>query len=543
MKFSMQKRIATLAFAIILIFSAKLYAASLTGASNVNVGDTFTLTYNFGQSVGAYDNISVSYDSNVFEYVSGDPLNESVWYDSSAEQYGISTKSYTFRAKNSGSARVAVVANGVVSADSSMTRTETVTAEKLVNVQAVVAPQEKPTTTQNTQGNVNPTSSTASGNNYLSYLQISEEGLSPFFARNVVDYAITVGENVSSIEVLALPDDPNARVEISGNTNIVEGDNYINIKVTAENGYYRNYTITVTKVKDTTKANAFLENLIIEGYEFTKPFQAESLSYDLGEIPFGIESFNIAAIAKDPNAKVEIVGADKLVESGEGLITVKVTAQDGTTTREYKVKYTVKAAGAEELQEKQMQDYLKDIQGAQGKKAVFVSYLKYIWAAIKKNYLLVLMYALLLVNFIVIIVLSRKLKKAKDYTYESQNEDKTILKVEAQDKEETSQIEESVRQHVKIEPPKVELLKEDDQVSQETTTVDLPKLGRAGSRAEDIVEESEVKPEIKAANPGKIQLVDLDKNEGPKDELTFNIFDNLNEEDIKRLLDDQIDKE
>ena len=127
MKFSIQKRIATLAFAIILVFSAKLYAASLTGASNVNVGDTFTLTYNFGQSVGAYDNISVSYDSNVFEYVSGDPLNESIWYDSSAEQYGITTKSYTFRAKNSGSARVAVVANGVVSADSSMTRTETVT--------------------------------------------------------------------------------------------------------------------------------------------------------------------------------------------------------------------------------------------------------------------------------------------------------------------------------------------------------------------------------------------------------------------------------
>ena len=283
-----------------------------------------------------------------------------------------------------------------------------------------------------------------------------------------------------------------------------------------------NYTITVTKVKDTSKANAFLENLIIEGYEFTKPFQAESLSYDLGEIPFGLESFNIAAIAKDPNAKIEIVGADKLVDSGEGVITIKVTAQDGTTTKEYKVKYTVKAAGAEELQEKQMQDYLKDIQGAQ------------------KNYLLVIMYALVLINFIVILVLARKLKKAKDYTYEPEQEDKTILKVESEDTQETPQIEETVHQHVKIEPPKVELLKEDDEVSQETTTVELPKLGRAGSRAEIIKEE---KVDVKAETPGKIQLVDLDKNEGPQDELTFNIFENLNEEDIKRLLDDQIDKE
>ena len=264
------------------------------------------------------------------------------------------------------------------------------------------------------------------------------------------------------------------------------------------------------------------------------------MSYDLGEIPFGLESFNIAAIAKDPNAKVEIVGADKLVDSGEGVITVKVTAQDGTTTKEYKVKYTVKAAGAEELQEKQMQDYLKDIQGAQGKKAVFVSYLKYIWAAIKKNYLLVIMYALVLINFIVILVLARKLKKAKDFTYEPEQEDKTILKVESEDTQETPQIEEPVHQHVKIEPPKVELLKEDDELSQETTTVELPKLGRAGSRAETIKEE---KVDVKAETPGKIQLVDLDKNEGPQDELTFNIFENLNEEDIKRLLDDQIDKE
>ena len=133
--------------------------------------------------------------------------------------------------------------------------------------------------------------------------------------------------------------------------------------------------------------------------------------------------------------------------------------------------------------------------------------------------------------------------KAKDFTYEPEQEDKTILKVESEYTQETPQIEEPVHQHVKIEPPKVELLKEDDEVSQETTTVELPKLGRAGSRAEEIVMESEVKTEIKAETPGKIQLVDLDKNEGPQDELTFNIFENLNEEDIKRLLDDQIDKE
>jgi hypothetical protein len=61
------------------------------------------------------------------------------------------------------------------------------------------------------------------------------------------------------------------------------------------------------------------------------------------------------------------------------------------------------------------------------------------------------MYALVLINFIVILVLARKLKKAKDFTYEPEQEDKTILKVESEDTQETPQIEEPVHQHVKIE--------------------------------------------------------------------------------------------
>ena len=40
-----------------------------------------------------------------------------------------------------------------------------------------------------------------------------------------------------------------------------------------------------------------------------------------------------------------------------------------------------------------------------------------------------------------------------------------------------------------------------------------------------------------------IKLVDLDKDEGPQDELTFNIFENLTDEDIKKMLDEQIENE
>ena len=372
-----------------------------------------------------------------------------------------------------------------------------------------------PDNTQNTPGNIQPESNTSSGNNYLRYLQLSEEGLTPYFTKNITDYAISVGENVDSIEVLARAEDPNASVEISGNTNLVDGDNIITIKVTAQNGYYRIYTIIVTKSADKEKSNAYLESLIVEGYELNRDFQSEVLEYDIGEILSTVEYLNVVAATKDRDAKIEIIGSDKLVDSGEGEIIIKVTAPDGTTTKEYKIKYTVKAATQEEESEQEMKDYLKDIQDSKGKKELVLSYLKYIWAAIKKNYLLVLMYLLILFEFIYIIVLRRKVKKLKENGSGGDgpdtDPDKTILKVDKKQEEPSLPSgEQNISTSVNIEPPKVDLL--EDSPKDET---EPQKLGRKGS-----LEKSTFKAE-EISNSSGIKLVDLDKNEGPKDELTF----------------------
>lgn len=521
------KRIAIMIFTCILFITSSIYAASITGNSNIYVGDTVTVTFNFGQNVAAYDDLSVSYDSNIFEYVSGDSLKEEVWWDQTEASNGIATKTYTFRAKKAGSSRIAVVANGVTSANNDMTSLGTITAEKMINVseRAQETPQEKPTSTPNTPGNVNTGSNTSSGNNYLKYLQISEEGLTPNFTRNITDYAISVGENVNSIEVLARAEDTNARVEVTGNTNLVDGDNKINIKVTAENGYYRIYTIIVTKSANKEKSNAYLESLIIENFNLDKEFQSESLEYSIGEILSTINNINIIATPKDKDAKVEIIGADNLVKSGEGEIIIKITAPDGTTTKEYKLKYTVKEATDEEIAQKEMKDYLKEIHDSKTKKELVISYLKYIWAAIKKNYLLVIMYSVVLIQFIIILVLSCKLRKSKNNNDDPDSQDKTILKVEQETKKENLP-EQNIQENIKIEPPKVELL--DEPVVEEH-------VGRKGSL-------SYKAEEIENTQSG-IKLVDLDKNDGPKDELTFNIFENLNDEDIKKMLEEQIDKD
>ena len=537
------RKITTIILALVILVGTNIYAASLSGNSSVKVGDTFTLTFNFGTNVGAYDSLNVSYDTTMFEYVSGDALSESVWWDQTTESKGISTKTYTFKALKEGSSRITVVSNGTISANETMDSLGTVTAEKMVN--AYVPKDESQNQNQTPPvtppANTNTQKPTSNSNNYLKYLQISEEGLTPNFTRNVTEYSVAVGENVNSLQILARAEDSNARVEISGHESIKEGENKVQIKVTAQNGYYRIYTITVTKTKDKDKSNAYLENLIIEDFNLDKVFQSEVLEYNIGEILSTQQVINVVAATKDPEATIEIIGANTLAKVGEGEIIVKVVAPDGVTQKEYRIKYMVKEATIEDEAEQEMKEYLKDIQNNKSNKEVAIAYIKYIWAAIKKNYLLVLMYLLILIEFINIVALRKKVKKLSNEDEEDGPDDtppseKEILKVEIkEDKSMEEQLEPTTTTE-NMQTMQIPLLDE-----KRVDDTEIQRIGRRGSlekntsRAEGIEEE--------APQSSGIRLVDLDKNDGPKDELTFNIFDNLTDEDIKRMLEDQMDKD
>lgn len=542
------RKISTLILALVVLVSTNIYAASLSGSSSVKVGDTFTLTFNFGTNVGAYDSLNVSYDTSMFEYVSGDALSESVWWDQSIESQGISTKTYTFRALKEGSSRITVISNGTISANEAMDSLGTVTAEKMVNA---YVPKDEDNTSQtptvtppanNTNTNTNTQSPTLNSNNYLKYLQINEEGLTPNFTRNVTDYSLAVGENVNSLQVLARAEDSNARVEISGHESIKEGDNKVQIKVTAQNGYYRIYTITVTKTKDKDKSNAYLENLIIENFNLDKTFQSEVLEYSIGEVLSTQEVINVVASTKDPEATIEIMGANTLAKAGDGEIIVKVVAPDGVTQKEYRIKYTVKEATTEEAAEQEMKEYLKDIKNNQSNKDVAIAYIKYIWAAIKKNYLLVLMYLLILIELINIIALRKKVKKLTSDEEDNGPDDnppaeKEVFKVEIKEEEKQPEHDtfEPTQTTENMQTMQIPLL--DEKRVDET---DIQRVGRRGSLEKNTSRADGIEEESKSEG---IKLVDLNKNEGPQDELTFNIFENLTDEDIKRMLEDQIDKD
>ena len=93
----------------------------------------------------------------------------------------------------------------------------------------------------------------ASNNANLASLSIGEAKISPAFSADVTAYTASVGGTVSKVTVSAQPADGKAKVAVSGNTGLKEGNNTVTVKVTAEDGTTtKTYTITVTRAKPPT---------------------------------------------------------------------------------------------------------------------------------------------------------------------------------------------------------------------------------------------------------------------------------------------------
>ena len=165
---------------------------------------------------------------------------------------------------------------------------------------------------------------TKSNDATLKKLDPSGYTMSPTFKKNVTSYTIKVGEKVDSLDITALPTSDKAKVEITGNKNWKDGANEVKITVTAEDGTKKIYILNVMKnVKGTTtstpkSSNTYLKELTINDGELTPAFNKK------------IDTYNITVPnTVDNNAKVEISG-NKNLEVGINLVTITVTAEDGT---------------------------------------------------------------------------------------------------------------------------------------------------------------------------------------------------------------------
>ena len=149
------------------------------------------------------------------------------------------------------------------------------------------------------------------------------------------DVIQTTDLEVTEIDVEVVTLDENATFEVTGNSELVLGDNLITIVVTAPNEDTAEYTVTFRI--GGLPGNAKLESLSVGGTKLD--LTAETLNVNL---PAGTTTAPVIAATQELTAFVAVTGNKSLV-TGANEIIVTVTATDGTTVRVYKVNVTVAA--------------------------------------------------------------------------------------------------------------------------------------------------------------------------------------------------------
>ena len=94
--------------------------------------------------------------------------------------------------------------------------------------------------------NVTKTSDKEAANSNLETLAIENVMLEPIFDVNILNYKANVPNSTENLNVFAVPENINGKVEITGKDNLIEGDNLVKVRVTAPNGYsYKDYIVNV----------------------------------------------------------------------------------------------------------------------------------------------------------------------------------------------------------------------------------------------------------------------------------------------------------
>lgn len=212
----------------LLLVPFKVLAASgsisVSGTSSAVVGSTVTVTVKLSSStgIGSWEYL-INYDSSMLKLVEG----KTKVADFTSEKGGVKSKSYTlkFKTLKSGSAKVSVGSYAMYA----------YTDESSMNVSAG-----SKTIKILTQAELE---ATYSKNNNLKNIIVDGYEISPTFKKDVLEYKVELPSNIESIKVSASVEDSKARVSGAGEINVSEGENKINLVVTAENGSTKTYTI------------------------------------------------------------------------------------------------------------------------------------------------------------------------------------------------------------------------------------------------------------------------------------------------------------
>ena len=331
-----KKIIFLILFFISIIFCNYSFAESkanvflTSNKSTIRKGEEVEISINIeNNTICAYD-LNLYFDTNKFEYIKEDELSNlkddhiiSLWYDETGGSNPKSGnfKTFKFRAKEDGTGYFIVNGNFYTKNGQKIN-----TSFRETSVEIKENIKQERITKEGTETN--------QSNSSLQSLNLDIEGITPMFKSDVYKYYLTVPTSINNILVTATPSNKDANVTVTGNTNLKNGLNIININVTSvDNTNTNNYEIYVTKTDDKESANTNLETLAIENTLLNNIFDNSITNYNI-EVGNSVDSLNILAIPEDGNASVEINKSNTFQE-GNNTIKVTVTAKNGYTKKEY----------------------------------------------------------------------------------------------------------------------------------------------------------------------------------------------------------------
>lgn len=276
-----------------LLFSLKVGSVNAASASitikannQVNIGSTFqvSVTVRSTDVLGSWE-YHLGYDSDRLTLVSGD--KDVVGYGDATKK--TQTYTYKFKAKATGSAKIQIGSASVVDW---ITEKEISTTKGSKTVQII-----KPSTS------TPPVEEKKSHNSYLKSLIVDKGTLSPEFSKEQENYQLVLEKETTSLKIQGETEDKQARIAGDGEIEVKEGDNKIEIKVTAEDGDIRTYTINAY----VEEANPLMITIDKKEYQIVKKASLLDIPDGFFEEEYTLKDQKIPTFISD-NQKVRLVG-------------------------------------------------------------------------------------------------------------------------------------------------------------------------------------------------------------------------------------------
>lgn len=183
----------------------------------------------------------------------------------------------------------------------------------------------------------------------LSSLSLSACTLS--FGAETTDYYVTVGSDVTSIDLTASASDAKAVMLLDGTIlaqngtktiSLSTGENTVEIMVIAQDATLKKYTLTINR----GNSDATLSNMTLSDGTLSPAFNTTTYAYT-ATVLNSVDSLTVTPTTTDNSATVTVGGNSAATSVnltvGTNTISVEITGSDGVTTKEYTITVTRRA--------------------------------------------------------------------------------------------------------------------------------------------------------------------------------------------------------